>query len=179
MSVTAASTPVFTESPAGARPGPSVDPPDRTAQALRALAGVGLTLAFVGWIDVGLNLYPARIGNPDWEFGTAGAVFDSLPLGTLGLGLLLVAAHLGARPWALRALGAVLLSLAGLLLAMLGLYALALPEVWRAADARLHEPLSIAVGKTVAVAALYLVLYVWLAVGSWRSARPGRRSAGR
>ena len=89
MTKTVAQTPILgAGAPAGAVY--AADTTSRELEARRpygALIVLGITLAFVGWLDVALNLYPPAIGNPDWEMGTISITIDSLPLGTLGMGL--------------------------------------------------------------------------------------------
>ncbi len=60
------------------------------------LAGMGAVFALVSLVDVGLSFYPLNFGQADWEFGTATAVMENLPVGTVGIGLMAVAG-LGKR----------------------------------------------------------------------------------
>ena len=142
----------------------------------RFLGGLGAAMAAVGWIDVGLNFIPLQAGNPDWEFGTASVVFDSLPLGTIGMGLLLfVAAGQVGRRWSLLLLGTACYVILLGLIGVLTLYGLALPAVWRAAGEALQGPLVLAIGKTSVIACIYMLLYAWMGTVAWRSARSVKR----
>ena len=138
--------------------------------ALTALAALGTALGLIGWVDVLLNFYPLQIGNPDWEFGTTSVAIDSLPLGTIGVGLIVTQAVLGRGTWTLRLLALACFAVVAGLVGMLGLYALALPAVWQAAGP-MQGPLSLAVAKTGTLALVYLSLYGVLGSVAWRCAR--------
>jgi hypothetical protein len=55
------------------------------------LASLGLAFAVVSLTDVALTFYPVGLGSPEWEFSTATAVMNNLPLAVVGLGLMGVA----------------------------------------------------------------------------------------
>lgn len=65
------------------------------------VAGIAITL--VG-SDLALLWIPARLGTPDWEFGTVSTTLDGMPLGTVGFALIAVGAVAGnaAMQFALR-----------------------------------------------------------------------------
>jgi hypothetical protein len=135
------------------------------------LVGLGMALALVGWSDLLLNLYPLRIGNPDWEVGTTSVIFDSLPLATIGLGVALHGALAGRRVWGGRILGAAALLVFAGMVTLLGLYLLALPVVWRALSPAVQQPFLLSSMRTLFVASVYLVLYGWLGVAGIRRSR--------
>jgi hypothetical protein len=60
------------------------------------LAGMGAVFVLVALVDIGLAFYPLNVGSAEWEFGTATALMDNLPVGTVGVGLIGVAG-LGKR----------------------------------------------------------------------------------
>lgn len=60
------------------------------------LAGLAVVFALVSLFDIGLTFVPLGFGSAEWEFGTATAVLNNLPLAVVGIGLLAVAG-LGRR----------------------------------------------------------------------------------
>jgi hypothetical protein len=140
-----------------------------------ALIVLGMTLAFVGWLDVLLNLFPPAIGNPDWEVGTISITIDSLPLGTLGMGMAVVGAALRGRSVLLRVLAVLAWCAMLFVAAAAALYLLSLPVVWAALAAQMKAPFSLAAAKTALLGTVYLLLYAWLGVFAWGHARRIRR----
>ena len=53
-------------------------------KAWKLLGWLGLMLAVVGLVDVGLQWYPTAFQSPEWEFGTISVSFASLPLLSIG-----------------------------------------------------------------------------------------------
>ncbi len=49
---------------------------------------LGTAFTVVGLVDLGLLWNPTDFGSSSWEFATLSQTFDSLPMTTLGLGLL-------------------------------------------------------------------------------------------
>lgn len=139
------------------------------------VAALGCVLALAGWTDLLLGLFPARPGNPDWEFGAVSRLIDALPLGTLGLGALAAAAAARGRAGTLRALSWAAWGVVLGLLAVLALYALAAPVVWRAVAPPVRPPLAAAMSKTAVMAVGYLVFYAWLGRFARRAALRGAR----
>ncbi|HET8634749.1 MAG TPA: hypothetical protein VFL88_11445 [Gemmatimonadales bacterium] len=141
----------------------------------KLLGWVGGVLLIVGLIDLGLAFYPPMFGNPNWEFGTISSQLNSLPVPTLGLGLLLGAAvargwELGMRIWAI-----VGIVLAVFIVAAAVLWALNLPLAFRSVQepaARLGLKKSVA--KSVAQAILYPVAFLWIGWQGLRHARAKR-----
>jgi hypothetical protein len=142
-----------------------------------AIVILGITLAFVGWLDVALNLFPPAFGNPDWEIGTISITIDSLPLGTLGMGLATVGAALRGRSSLLRVLAVFAWCATIFVAAAAALYLLSLPVVWAALAAPMRAPFSMAAGKTALLGTVYLLFYAWLGVFAWSHARSIRRTS--
>lgn len=140
--------------------------------AVRAVRGMARVFIAIGLVDLVLNVIPFAVGNPDWEFGVLGPTLDGLPLLTIGLVGAVAAGVWRGDGWPLRVHAIVLWSLVTGLLAMIGLYALALPIVWKAAASTgMQGPMMLAIAKTALLALCYPVLYGWLAVLAWRQAR--------
>jgi hypothetical protein len=136
------------------------------------VAGTGLAVALVGWFDLALLWYPLRFGDPEWEFGTISAHFDGMPLGTVGLALL-VAGAIG-RGWrrTSRLLAVVCLLVVVGLLAISVIYLLDVPLALRATAPQIKPVMKKAMLKAGVFSATYTVLYAWLAWFLWRSTRP-------
>lgn len=141
------------------------------AAAFGVIGLLGGFVAVLGWTDIALNFFPPALGNADWEFGTVSVAVDSLPLGTLGVGLAVAGAVARGRRWLLRVLAMVAWLAAAVLVGLGALYLLSLPVVWKAVAPALQGPLTLAVGKTMATAMVYLALYLALGVTSWRRSK--------
>ncbi len=141
--------------------------PDPDA-ALWVLCWVGGLLGLAGLADVVLLWVPLHLGRPEWEFGTASATFDALPLATLGIGVLLAAAL--AKGWRKAALvGSVAaLAVAVVSLGVLILFALDVPMAWKGVGEQFRSQLAKATVKTAFMGVLYIMLY---AVAGWISLR--------
>jgi hypothetical protein len=135
---------------------------------------VGCALAFAGWLDVSLLWVPLRFSDVDWEFGTVSAMFDSLPLGTLGLTAILYGMLQRTANWPILLLAGIFWLLALLFLAATAIYGLAMPAIVRGTPANLADVLKMAVGKTLLLEFVYIVLYGWLGWFSLRCARARR-----
>jgi hypothetical protein len=136
--------------------------------ALWVLSWVGWLLGLAGWADVVLLWVPLHMGRPEWEFGTASATFDALPLATLGIGVLLAASL--ARGWKKAAVvgaGASLV-VALVLLAVLVLFVLDVPMAWKGVGEQFRSQLVKATVKTAFMGVLYISLY---AVAGWFTLR--------
>ena len=150
----------------------------RTAQILREpevlwslVAGLGITLALVGWIDLGLLWYPLNLGSPEWEFGTISAHFDSMPLGTIGLTFVAVGAI--GRGW--RRVAQTVAILSGLVAAFLVgayvIYLLDVPLALKGVAPELGPTVKKAIVKASIYAVTYVAFYGWLARYLWRRSR--------
>jgi hypothetical protein len=71
-------------------------------RAWRALGWFGGVLALVGGMDVLLVFYPARFGDPSWEFGVADSAVASLPLLVMGLAAPMASALAQQKKWQTR-----------------------------------------------------------------------------
>lgn len=145
---------------------------DTHALAWRALLVTGVALLIVGATDLVLLLFPAKFGDLEWEFGTVSALFNGLPVPTMGATLILAGGvgldRLGAVMWVL--LWSVIMSvvlLGGLILYLLNVplaFTSVAPEVERA-------PLVAAVIKGCVAGVAYLVVHGALGYSSARFLR--------
>jgi len=138
-----------------------------------ALVG-GIAIAVVGWLDVLFAWYPPQFGSMEWEFATISRLFDSLPLGTVGL-LAVVAGLAGRRRdvggGGLRAMGWISVLIVLFLLAAAGLYWLNAVPAWAASGPSVRETLRMAVPRTTVFMTTYILLYAWIARFAFRQAR--------
>jgi hypothetical protein len=130
---------------------------------------VGLVFLVVGAATLFSPLFPLRIGVIEWEFGTASALFDNVPIFGLGLGFLMASGlALGAR-WRVRSLALACILLALVIWLAAGLYATVVPQALGAAP----NPAALtAIKKAVAKGAIQILIYpvafLWLGIWSWR-----------
>lgn len=140
----------------GFAPGPD---PDRSRV---ACIGGGAALALVGWTDASLLWYPLQFGTPEWEFATTSTFFDALPLGTIGLTALAIAAIARGSPRLLRLLAVLFPVLAAAFVAVLGLFLLNAVVAWNRVEPAYQVALDRAVLKTSVLGMTYILLYGWL-----------------
>lgn len=134
-----------------------------------ALGAVGVVLLLIGLVDMLLAWTPPRFGNPDWEFGTASAMFNNLPVPAMGVGLTLASAAARNARRLLRTVGVISLILA--LWALVGavLFGLTLPLALNSvAEAVPRQALLTSSIKTTVQIVAYEALFLWLARFAWR-----------
>jgi hypothetical protein len=149
---------------------------------VRLLAAAGITLALVGVGDVALFLWPLRLGDAEWEFGTVARLIDALPVPTMSA-LLIGLAAIGARDkgFGPRVLAIVLALGACALLFLLSLFLLDVPVAFRAVavaagpgrptDPAIHSGLMRAVTKTFAFGGAYALGWGAMARVLWATSR--------
>jgi hypothetical protein len=129
------------------------------------LGGIGVLLAVVGGVDIALTWVPLAFGNPEWEFGTLTATFDSLPVLTLGLGLVLAATYDTGAARVRRLIRILFGVIAVALIAAGVLYLTLLPMALRAlSDPAVQIGLYRAIVKTAIQGVAYPTLYLWIAL---------------
>ena len=147
----------------------------------RLLAATGITLAAVGLGDLALFFWPLRIGDAQWEFGTVAHMIDALPLPTMSM-LLLGLAALGARgrgrsPRFLAFVIAVAVCALAILLAF---FLLDIPVAFHALvgaperptlDPSVHSALMRVVAKTITFGAAYVIGWAAMARIVWTGSR--------
>lgn len=128
-------------------------------QVWRACALAGAALAVAGWTDVILVWLPLHFGNAEWEFGTVSTALDAMPLGTIGVALLVMAGL--ARGWRRRrmALGIfAVVVVVGLVISAV-LYLLNVPMAWRGIGAAMQPALKKAFVKSGMLTLAYVLFY--------------------
>lgn len=148
----------------------------------------GLIFTLVGWVDLALFYYPARFGQPEWEFATVAQTMDALPLPTLGLLMFALAARASDARLAWRRLVAALAILAILFLAVLTIiFVLDIPVAMQAleraqqaaqaqgqaANPAMRAGVKRVVAKVVVYAIGYISAYTMLAIAMWRKPSDG------
>jgi hypothetical protein len=150
---------------------------DKAANPWSIAAWVGFGLAIIGWSDVLLGMYPYRVGNPDWEFGALSAAFDSMPLGTIGLGAATAASLAAGRTVLLRVMSIFHALVVAFLLGALVLYSLSVPAVMKAVPDAMAGQLNIAIAKAFLLGLTYSCLYFVMFRAAWRGASAKHRAA--
>lgn len=130
------------------------------------LAVLGFAFALVSLVDVGLTFYPVSFGSPEWEFMTATAVMNNLPLAVVGIGLMAGAGMArqskplaGAASMLAGLLGIVVLLLAVLFLKNLGV-----------ARSSITDPVA-GQGMTEVIVRTSVELVAYLAALGWMAVR--------
>jgi hypothetical protein len=129
------------------------------------LAGLGGAFAIVALFDVALTFVPLGFGSAEWEFATATAVMNNLPLAVVGIGLLAVAG-LGRRTPGLVTLASVLAAV--LVVLILGLAVMFGRNVGAAVrtvtDPVLRQGLNESIARTAVQLVAYLAGLTWVIV---------------
>lgn len=133
------------------------------------LGAIGLVFALVSGVDNLVVWYPAFFNDVEWKFGTVTATLNNIPLLALGLVLLLAAAVIRGRRLQVRVVAVVTWLMAIILVGCLLLY---LPTLGAAREA-VTDPvarlgLTRSIVKTLAQAAMYIVMFGWIGWAAWR-----------
>ena len=136
------------------------------------LGWLGLALFLVGGADFLLSWFPARFGNPEWEFGTITAALNAMPASLMGVTLLLLwALHEESPGWA-RGLSAVLLLWAVILLALAVIYGLTLPLAAKGLSVpNIGVGLKRAIARTLVQLVVYPIVMAWIGLRGFKLAR--------
>ncbi|HEX6309644.1 MAG TPA: hypothetical protein VFZ69_15825 [Longimicrobiales bacterium] len=148
---------------------------DTTHAAWRALAWFGLVLTFVGLVDVILVFYPARMGDPSWEFGVFDAAVSSIPLLVVGVAALLGGALARSRTGQVRAIAALAVVLALGILGGYIVYLTNVPLALRLAPEEVKPGIYKSIVRTTVMSAAFGIGFMVAAVAAVRSTRSSRR----
>ena len=126
----------------------------------------------VGGTDFLLSWFPARFGNPEWEFGTITAALNSMPAPLMGLTLLLVAVlESESAVWA-RILSVLLLVWAVALLGLAVIYGLTIPLAAKGFEVpNIGLGLKRAIGKSLVQLVVYPIIMLWMGIRGLKLAR--------
>ena len=135
---------------------------------------LGIVLVVLGFVDIGLGLYPLAFGNSEWEFGMITGILNGFALPTMGFYLFLGSLIAGGKRIGARVTALVMVVVAATLVALGLLYATAIPLALKsvAGNALLALGIKKALVKAGVLLVGYLALYVVGAVRGWRSGRP-------
>lgn len=129
------------------------------------LGGLGAAFAVMSLIDIGLTFVPLGLGSAEWEFATATAVMNNLPLAVVGLGLVVVAGIGRSAPGQVRlgrvvsgALGVLLLVLAVMFARNVG------PALASVQDPVLKEGMQESIVRTSAQLITYFAALAWIVI---------------
>lgn len=153
-------------------------PADASQGAWRGLGWFGFVLAFVGFADVLLVFYPARFGEPSWEFGVVDGAVSSMPLLFVGLAGLFGSALAQRRNWMIWTV-AVCAAFIGLAIAALYLiYLTNVPMALRTAPAEVMTGIYKSIARTTVMSVMFgggLMMAAFAAMRSMRSAPRSKR----
>lgn len=144
------------------------------AVAWRWLGWFGFALAAMGFGDIALSWVPPGVGSPQWEFGTIGATFASLPLASIGLAGLVASALTSGRRWLVALLAAVLLTLGVAVLAGCVVFLLDTPLALHATQGLAKLAVKKAIIKTLMLGLGFGALYLVGGVAGFRLLRAKR-----
>jgi hypothetical protein len=146
--------------------------PDASLRGWHALLVTGVVLLIVGGTDLALLLFPLKFGDLEWEFGTMSALYNGLPVPSMGAALILAGGLATERAGAVVA---VLLWCVIMTVVLLGgsvLYLLNIPLALRSVAPEVERaPLYSAVAKACVAAAAYLALHCVLGYSAARFLR--------
>jgi len=150
--------------------GPSGKPNAAAAgPAWLALGAVGVVFVAIGLVDVLLAWLPPRFGDANWEFGTATAMFNNLPVPAMGLGLTLVSASAQNARKVVRAIVVIAAIFALWSLVAAVLFGLTLPLAFNSvSEPGPHQALLTSSIKTTVQIVAYEALFLSLARIAWR-----------
>ena len=127
--------------------------------AWRWIAWFSLLLALAGLGDWAIALTPARLGSPEWEFGTITATFSGLPLVTMGFAGLLGAALARGIRWQIITIASLILFFALVIIGALIIFLLDVPLALGSVQGVAHLGILKATAKTGLLGALFGVGY--------------------
>jgi len=158
------------EEPPAPRDYPDTDP----SGLWTVLVGLGVALAFVGWVDIGLLWWPPKFGDTQWEFVIITNFFDALPVATVGTSLLLLGVMAKAPRRLTNVATAVLALLVALLIALAIVYLLDVPLALKGTPVAAKSVIRRSVLKTAVFAVTYTAYYAWLGWFLWGKTRPAK-----
>jgi len=140
----------------------------------RSLGFAGSIITIIGIGQLILYIYPSMgFGSPEWEYGASAQLIGALPLPTLGLSALFVAALGSGSRRGLLFLAVLSLLLAIAVLLMFGLFVTVVPMALRATPAHMRDPVYQTIARTALSGVGFGLLYLWAA---WLAVHQFKRS---
>lgn len=141
---------------------------------LKVLGWLGVVLMAAALSDYALALYPLGFGSPEWEMATIGQIVQGLPLFTIGIAAIwLAAAGLGRR-WMLMVVGWGALVVAALMLVGLLIFLTDVPLGLRSTHGVAKVGIAKLVAKTLFLGLVFGVSYIVAGVLALKQARGSR-----
>jgi hypothetical protein len=139
----------------------------------------GAVFFLIGSLNQWLAFVPVHIGSPEWEFGTVSSYLDALPLPALGATLFMASGIAQGKRWMVRTGSVLLVLMAGLILALVVLYATDIPLALKSvSDPAIRLGLKKAIVKALGQGLGYPVVFAVIAVKAWKVSRGSHSSAG-
>jgi hypothetical protein len=139
----------------------------------RVIGWFGFILTLIGVGQLVLYIYPSMgFGSPEWEYGASAQLLGALPLPTIGLVALFVAASGSGSKKGLTALAFALGLLAIAVFATLVLFWSVVPIALRATPAAMRDPVIQTIARTTLSGFGFGLLYLWAA---WLAVRGLKR----
>lgn len=140
----------------------------------RALGWFGLVLTVVGLADVLLVFYPARMGDPSWEFGVIDAAVSTMPLLVVGVGALLGGALGRRKVGQVRAVAVLAGLLAVGILAAYLVYLTNVPMALRVSPEEVKAGIYKSIIRTTIMSTTFGIGFLVAAIAAFRSTSSAR-----
>jgi chromate transport protein ChrA len=129
--------------------------------------------------DLFVNLWPIRLGDVDWRFGTVGLLAGFVLTPLLGVVALVVVAAALDHPAVLRAVSGLNLAVAVATLAMLVLFTLDWIQMRATAQPEIRPNMDVGTLKAMVKHVFSAATLGWLGLAGWRVTRPARGTRSR
>lgn len=131
---------------------------------------MGAVFGVASLADLALALYPFSFGSAGWEFGTAAAVMNNLPLAAVGVGFVAAAGFARSATWIIKTAGIISALFLAVVLAMAVMFSRNLGEAVRSVtDPILREGLKESIVRTAVQLLAYLAVFGWLVAKTRRA----------
>lgn len=128
------------------------------------IAVFGFILTVVGIGQLALYIFPSMgFGSPEWEYGASAQLLGALPLATIGLSALYVAAWGSASRTGLIGVAALLVVMGFAVFSVLALFWSVVPMALKATPVQLRDPVHQTIARSTLSAVGFGVLYLWAA----------------
>lgn len=147
---------------------------DSSNASWRGLTWFGLVLTVVGLADVVLVFYPARMGDPSWEFGVIDAAVSTMPVLVVGVAALLGGALGRRKVGQVRAVAVLALLLAVAILASYLIYLTNVPMALRMSPEEVKAGIYKSIARTTIMSTAFGIGFLAAAIAAFRSTSSAR-----